>query len=71
PPGTMTVWRDGEASSIAVPSVDQVAAEVDDLTAAILDGSSPRIDLGFSRGTISTLVNLDRAARSNGGPRAD
>jgi predicted dehydrogenase len=70
PPPTVTAWRDRDPSSIDVASVDQYAAEVDDLTAAILDGRSPRIDLGFSRGTISTLVQLDRAARSNAGLRA-
>jgi predicted dehydrogenase len=67
PPPTVTVWRDGDPSSIAVPAVDQYVTEVEDLSAAILDGTPPRIDLGFSRGTISTLVELDRAARSNAG----
>ena len=71
PPPTLTLWRGGDPSPIAVPSVDQYAAEVEDLTAAILDGRPPRIDLGFSRGTIATLVDLDRAARSNAGLRAD
>ncbi|MEO8229996.1 MAG: Gfo/Idh/MocA family oxidoreductase [Chloroflexota bacterium] len=70
PPPTLTMWRGRDASPIAVSSVDQYAIEVDDLNAAILDGRPPRIDLGFSRGTISTLVDLDRAARSNAGLRA-
>ena len=32
--------------------------------AAILDGEPPRVGLDFSRGTIATLVDLDRAARA-------
>jgi predicted dehydrogenase len=71
PAATITVWRDGDPSSIAVPAVDQYALEVDDLSAVILDGTSPRIDLGFSRGTISTLAGLDRAARANAGLSRD
>jgi xylose dehydrogenase (NAD/NADP) len=71
PPPSLTMWRGRDATPIAVPSVDQYAAEVDDLTAAILDDRPPRIDLGFSRGTISTLVGLDRAARSNAGLSVD
>jgi xylose dehydrogenase (NAD/NADP) len=67
PAPTLTLWRGRQASSVVVPSVDQYAAEVDDLTGAILDGRPPRVDLGFSRGTISTLVDLDRAARTNAG----
>ena len=46
-------------------------AEVDDLTAAILDGTPPRVDLAFSRGTIATLVELDRVARANAGLSPD
>jgi xylose dehydrogenase (NAD/NADP) len=67
PPPSLTLWRGGVATHIDVPAVDQVAAEVEDLTAAILDGTTPRVDLAFSRGSISTLVRLDRAARVNGG----
>jgi xylose dehydrogenase (NAD/NADP) len=65
PPPSVTLWRDGVATAIDVTSVDQYAAEVEDLTSAILDGSTPRIDLAFSRGTIRTLVDLDRSARAN------
>jgi predicted dehydrogenase len=64
PPPSLTMWRGGEAHAIAVESVDQYRAEVEDLTAAILDGTPPRVDLAFSRGTIATLVDLDTAARS-------
>jgi predicted dehydrogenase len=64
PPPSLTMWRGPEATPIEVRSVDQYGAEVDDLTAAILDGTPPRVDLAFSRGTIATLVDLDRAARS-------
>jgi xylose dehydrogenase (NAD/NADP) len=64
PPPTLTMWRGRESTIIDVPSVDQYGAEVDDLTAAILDGTPPRVDLAFSRGTIATLVDLDRASRS-------
>jgi predicted dehydrogenase len=67
PPPSLTMWRGREATTIAVASVDQYRAEVEDLTAAILDGTPPRIHLAFSRGTIGTLVDLDRAARANAG----
>ena len=48
---------------VAVESVDQYRLEVDDLQAAILDGTPPRVDLAFSRGGIATLAELDAAAR--------
>jgi D-xylose 1-dehydrogenase (NADP+, D-xylono-1,5-lactone-forming) len=64
PPASLTLWRGRDATPIEVESVDQVRLEVEDLTAAILDGAPPRIDLAFSRGTIATLVALDQAARS-------
>ena len=70
PPPTMTMWRGRAASPNDVPTVDQYLAEVDDLAAAILDGTPPRIDLAFSRGTIAALVELDSAARLNAGFRA-
>ena len=66
PPPTLTLWRGRQATPLAVPSLDQYAAEVDDLTRAILDGEAPRVGLDFSRGTIATLVDLDRAARGTG-----
>jgi xylose dehydrogenase (NAD/NADP) len=65
-PASLTMWRDDEATPIEVPPADQVLAEVEDLTAAILDGTPPRVDLAFSRGNIATLFDLDRAARANG-----
>ncbi len=73
PPPSLTMWRGRdsrkmEVASIDVPSVDQYAAEVDDLTAAVFDGAPPRVGLAFSRGTIATLVELDQAARVNAGP---
>ena len=64
---SLTMWRGRSATAIEVPTVDQYQAEVDDLTAAILDGALPRLDLSFSRGSIATLVDLDRAARANAG----
>jgi hypothetical protein len=64
------MWRGREATSIAVQSIDQYRAEVDDLAAAILDGTPPRVDLGFSRGTVAAIVDLDRAARSTALPAA-
>jgi xylose dehydrogenase (NAD/NADP) len=64
PPPSLTLWRGREESRIEVESVDQVRLEVEDLTAAILDGTQPQVDLAFSRGTIATLVALDRAARA-------
>lgn len=68
PPPSLTMWRGRESAIIEVPSIDQYGAEVDDLTAAILDGTPPRVDLPFSRGTIATLVDLHRAARSTSSP---
>ncbi|MEI8332454.1 MAG: Gfo/Idh/MocA family oxidoreductase [Chloroflexota bacterium] len=67
PPPSVTMWHGREATHIDVPAVDQVRAEVEDLTAAILDGTAPRVDIAFSRGSIATLVELDRAARRNAG----
>jgi predicted dehydrogenase len=67
PPPSLVVWRGRDATKIDVPAVDQYHLEVEDLTAAILDGSPPRISLGSSRGNIATLVELDRAARTNAG----
>jgi xylose dehydrogenase (NAD/NADP) len=67
PPASMTIGRDGEVESIAVESLDQYRAEVDDLQSAILDGAPPLVDLAFSRGSIATLVALDEAARSKVG----
>jgi predicted dehydrogenase len=64
PPPTLTMWRGRESTPIEVESLDQYEAEVDDLTAAILDGARPRIDLAFSRGNVATLVALEGAARS-------
>jgi len=71
PPPSLTMRRGREATRIDVGSVDQYGAEVEDLTAAILDGTSPRVGLSFSRGTISTLVELDWAARRGGGHSGD
>ena len=68
PPPSLTMWHGRSPTTIEVASVDQYRAEVDDLTAAILDGTPPRLDLAFSRGTIATLVNLDRSARSSAMP---
>jgi predicted dehydrogenase len=67
PMPSLTITRDGAVESIAVDSLDQYRAEVDDLQSAILDGTSPRVDLAFSRGSIATLVALDEAARSKVG----
>jgi predicted dehydrogenase len=59
----VSLVRDGLKTPVEVGSLDQYRAEVDDLTAAILDGTPPRVDLAFSRGGIATLVELDRVAR--------
>jgi predicted dehydrogenase len=67
PAPTMTIHQDGRATPIDVEPVDQVRAMVDDLQAAILDGTRPRVDLAFSRGSIATLVELDRVARIGAG----
>jgi predicted dehydrogenase len=65
PPPSLVIWKADEARRISVPEADQVHLQVEDLTAAILDGSPPRVDLSWSRGTIAALVDLDRAARAN------
>ena len=70
PPPAMTIVRDGEVESIEVESVDQYRAEVDDLQAAILDGTTPRVDIAFSRGGIAALVALHESARSRVGTAA-
>jgi xylose dehydrogenase (NAD/NADP) len=67
PPASLTIQRDGQLERIEVDPVDQYRAEVDDLQAAILDGTPPRVDLAFSRGSIATLVALDKAARTEVG----
>ena len=67
PPPSLVRWDGREATPIPVPAVDQVHLEVEDLTNAILDGTPPRIDVSWSRGTIATLVELDRTARANAG----
>jgi predicted dehydrogenase len=64
PPPVVSLLRDGRQERIDVPSVDDYRGEVDDLQAAILDGTPPRVDLAFSRGGIATLVALDRSARA-------
>jgi predicted dehydrogenase len=71
PPASLTLWRGSDPTEIAFPSIDQYGAEVENLTAAILDGAPPRLDLQFSRGTIAALVDLDRAARLNAGLPTD
>jgi xylose dehydrogenase (NAD/NADP) len=70
PPPSVVLWRDGVPTRVEVPTVDQYAAEVDDLAAAILDGKGPRVSLPFSRGSIGVLADLDRAARTSAGPVA-
>ena len=67
PPPAMTILRDGTTERIDVESIDDYQAEVDDLQAAILDGAQPRVSLAFSRGSIATLVALDRSARAEVG----
>ena len=67
PPPSIMLWRDGAATPIEVGSADQVRSEVEDLTAVILDGAPPRVDLPFSRGGIAALVELDQAARKGAG----
>jgi xylose dehydrogenase (NAD/NADP) len=64
PAPSLTIWRGREATTVDVPSLDQYAAEVENLTAAILDGASPRVDLAFSRGNVTALAALDQAARA-------
>ncbi len=65
PPPSVTMRRGRDETPVDVRSTDQYQAEVEDLTAAILDGTPPRLDLAFSRGSIATLVDLDTAARAH------
>jgi xylose dehydrogenase (NAD/NADP) len=69
PPARLTMWRDDGPTPIEIEPADQVRLEVDDLTAAILDGTPPWVDLAFSRGNIAALVELERTARASGGSR--
>jgi D-xylose 1-dehydrogenase (NADP+, D-xylono-1,5-lactone-forming) len=70
PAPSLVLWRGRESTPIEVESVDQYRAEVDDLAAAILDGTPPRVDLAFSRGTVAAIVSLDAAARAAATPAA-
>jgi predicted dehydrogenase len=67
PPPSLRILRDGAVETVEVASLDDYRAEVDDLQAAILDGSPPRVDMAFSRGGIAVLEELDRAARRSAG----
>ena len=67
PPPRMVIRRAGAEEVVEVESVDDYRMEVDDLQAAILDGTPPRVSLEFSRGGIATLAALDRAARVGSG----
>jgi predicted dehydrogenase len=66
-PGIRILREGAEEEHLEIESIDDYRAEVDDLQAAILDGTTPRVDLAFSRGSIATLVALDRTARSTAG----
>jgi len=71
PPPRLSILRDGAVETVEVESIDEYRAEVDDLQAAILDGTRPRVELAFSRGGIAALEELDRIARIGaalGGP---
>jgi len=70
-PPSVTLWRGRRSTAIDVPSLDQYGAEVEDLTAAILDGTPPRVGLDFSRGNCATLMRLDAAARSQAASHLD
>ena len=65
PAAGMTLWRGKTAERIDIEAVDQYQLEVDDLVAAILDGTPTHLSLAFSRGGIATLVELDRSARAH------
>jgi len=67
PPPSLRILRDDSEEIVPVESVDDYRSEVDDLQAAVLDGSPPRVDLAFSRGNVAALVALDRSARSASG----
>ena len=62
PAASIDLWRGRRDDAARVPTVDQYRLEVDDLTRGDPRWAEPRVDLAFSRGTIATLVDLDRAA---------
>ena len=64
-PPSLAMVRDRVSTPIEVGSLDQYTAEVDDLTAAILDGRPPTVTREYSRGTIATIVDLYDAARAS------
>ncbi len=67
PPPSLRILRGDTEEAVEVESVDDYRSEVDDLQAAVLDGTPPRVDLAFSRGNVATLVELDRSARAVAG----
>ena len=67
PPPSLVRWRDGSPETIDVPAVDQYALEAAYSTAAILDGTTPRVTLAHSRAHIATLARLDALARDAAG----
>ena len=67
PDPSLRILRGDSAEVVEVESVDDYRSEVDDLQAAILDGTPPRVDLTFSRGNVATLVALDQSARTASG----
>jgi len=67
PPASVVVVRDGERTDVPIDDVDQYRLEVDDLHAAMAGEKAPHVDLTFSRGSIASLVALDRAARRETG----
>ena len=65
PPPLVTIRRDGAIETVEVDTADDYRLEVDDLQGAILDGTTPRVTLDFTRGQIATLEALDRVARDS------
>ena len=70
PPPSVTLWRGRQAQPVEVASIDQYHAEVENLTAAILDGATPLLDLASSRGNVATLEALEDLARAHAGLEA-
>jgi predicted dehydrogenase len=59
----LQLMQDEKSEIIPTPGPDRYLLEVENLSAAILDGQSPRISLAESRANVRTLLALQQSAR--------
>jgi predicted dehydrogenase len=59
----LQLLQDDKSEIIPTPGPDRYLLEVENLTAAILEGQAPRISLAHSRANVATLVALLQSAR--------